>query len=54
MKIFPDRRQLPGLLLRYGLLLGPVLITDTPDELDYRRMARVVGGIGRVVRGLAQ
>jgi len=28
--------------------------TDTPDKVDYGRMARVVGGIGRVVEGLAK
>jgi len=29
-------------------------MTDTPDKLDYGRMARVVAGIGRVVEGLVK
>jgi hypothetical protein len=28
--------------------------TDTPDKLDYERMARVVAGIGRVVEGVVK
>jgi peptidase M28-like protein len=28
--------------------------TDTPDKLDYDRMARVVGGVGRIVAGLVK
>lgn len=28
--------------------------TDTPDKLDYERMARVVVGVGRVVEGLVK
>lgn len=28
--------------------------TDTPDKLDYERMARVVAGVGRVVGGLVK
>lgn len=28
--------------------------TDTPDKLDYGRMARVVAGVGRVVEGLVK
>jgi len=28
--------------------------TDTPDKLDYERMARVVAGVSRVVDGVVK
>ncbi len=36
---------------RYDLYHTP---QDTPDRLDYERMARVVAGVAEVVRDLAQ
>ena len=45
-----------GQMMDTPLLISSLLerLTDTPDRLDYDRMARVVTGIAAVVRQLAR